>query len=370
MSSWIFVDLESFVDKISSVLEKFSIYHTSLDELKFAARTQTGLAKIIFLNGHKGINYLKSQMKHVGEKDLIYLVIDSPSLHTGMQKEIDNLLINTNRIKGIIEKNQGIGFSVAQLRGIKERSDLLFEGESDKEYFKDFEQQIEDVSQELSAQLQEVKRLHHSLVPQREVRFGNLKTVCKYAVGDSKHSEFWDVVRRQNHQLTILLSTESSKDLMEVFDHLIAFLDQNEYEIRDIKAFHKYLKEKLRDSFSLFMMLTSWKGPSVFIIDGPLLAFINGQSVTCSAKFGELNQIQLRERDRFFIISSGMMKNYAFDFKDHELLQMLKRKWKLPTHEFLQHIFFSAKINKEGQFHYHDGTCLILEIVEEKRAVS
>ena len=363
VSSWIFVDLQPFVDEISLVLEKLSIYHSCLDELKFASRPQRSFGEIIFFNAQKGANALRSQMKHVRGQDLVYLVLDSPSLPLGMHKEINNLLMNTNSVKGIIEKNQGIGFSVAQLRGIKERSDLLFDVELDKEYFEDFEKQIEGVSQQLSIQLKEVKCLHHSVLPRREVRFGNLKTICKYAVGDSEHSEFWDVVRRGNHQLTFLVSTENSKDLIQVLDRLILFLEKDEYEIRDIKIFHQYLKERLKDSFSLFMMLTPLHGPSVFIMDGLLLTFINGQSVG-RVKLGEINKVQLRDRDRFFIISSGMMKNYAFDFKDDELLQMLKRKWKLPSHEFLQQLFFGAKINKEGQFHYYDGTCLILEMMK------
>lgn len=360
MANWVFVDLESFVDKIASVLEKFSVYYSSLDQLKFAVRPRTDFAQIIFFNGNKGEGHLKSQMKYIGEKDLIYLVIDSTSLSSKIEGEIDHFLVNSKRVKGVIDRSQGIGFIVSQLSGIREISDLLFEVESDKEYFEDFEQRLNEVSQHISAQLKEVKQLHHLLVPQRELRFGALKTVCKYAAGDSNHSEFWDVVRVQDCQLTLLVSTESSQALTQVLDRIISFLGQDKYEIRDLKIFHQYLKEKLQDSFSIFILLTQLSGHSVLIIEGPLLAFINGQAIAPIGS-GELNQVQLRGHDKFFIVSSGMVKNYTHDFKNYDLQQMLKRKWKLSSHEFLHQLFLNAKINKDGRFYYHDSTCIILE---------
>ena len=59
-----------------------------------------------------------------------------------------------------------------------------------------------------------------------------------------------------------------------------------------------------------------------------------------------------------------MVKNYKREFRDDELLQLLKKKWQLPSHEFIQQVFLGAKINKKGPFHYYDGTTIILEVMQ------
>ena len=362
MVNWIFVDLPPFVDKIAPVLERFSVRYLSLDRLKFAMRKQANFPQIIFLNGDEGESQFKAQMKYVRKQDLVYLVIGSSDISKKRELEINKFLFSSNQIKGIIDDRQGMGFIFSQLNGIKEISDLLFEIDTDNEYFEDFEKRLEKVTQQTSMQLEKVKQLHKSLIPQKEIHFGPLKTICKYGAGDSMHSEFWDVTKTPEHQVTLLLSTESSKELTKVLGRTISFLDQTDYSKKDLKVFYQFLKEGLLEPFSLFLMLTAIGDiNSVMVVHGPLLTFVNGVEIS-SLTEGELNKIQLRRRDKFFIISSGMVKNYQKDFKDNELTHKLQRDWQLPTHEFIQQVFFNSKINKAGRFHHNDCTCITLEV--------
>ena len=362
MVNWIFVDLAPFVDKIAPVLERFSIRHLSLDRLKFAMRKQKGAPQVIFFNGDEGVAQMKAQMKYVRKQDLVYLIVGLSEVSKERELEINKFLFSSSRIKGIIDNRQGTGFIFSQLNGIKEVSDLLFEIDTDNEYFEDFEKRLEKATQQTSMQLEKVKELHRALIPRKEIHFGPLKTICKYGAGDSLHSEFWDVSKTSEHQATLLLSTESSKELTKVLSHTIAFLDRTEYSAKDLKDYYQLLRDSLLEPFSLFLMLTTVGDMnSILIAHGPRLAFVNGAEFG-PLKEGELSKIQLRRRDKFFIISSGMIKNYQKDFKNDDLVRILQKEWQLPSHDLLQKVFLNSKINKKGRFHHNDCTAIILEV--------
>ena len=363
MANWIFVDLRPFVDKVTPVLEKLSVYHSCSDHIEFATRQRSSSPQIVFLNGNNGESYLKAQINQTHKEDLVYLVIDSLSLSNEMEGELNRFLLNSNRVKGVINGNQGMGFVLSELNGIKEVSDMLFELDTDRDYFEDFEQRLEEIAKDASVQLKRVKKLHHSLVVPRELQFGKLRTTCKYAAGDSEHSEFWDISRTKKHQLTLLISTENSQQLTRVLDRILLFLDQKEYEKGGLKEFYQYLKQTLDQHFSLFLMLTEIEDMnSLLIIDGSFHFFINGIQVDLLEE-GQVNKMQLRSGDRALIISEGMIKNYQKDFKENDLLKMLEQKWQLPVHEFTHQVFLGAKLNKEGRFHYYDSTSIILEVM-------
>ena len=99
---------------------------------------------------------------------------------------------------------------------------------------------------------------------------------------------------------------------------------------------------------------------SNLIVEGPLLSLVNGNEVAIER--GELSKMGLRKGDKLFIISPGMMKNYEHNFKLGELRRLLEKKWQLPVYEFINQVFLGAKIDKDGRFHYHDGTGLIFEV--------
>ena len=364
MSQWIFVDLGPFVDENTSVLEKLSIHYASLEHSQLIQRKRQNSPQIIFFDASRGEQYLKEQILYLKKRDLVFLVLDSSTLLGDREGEINQFLLNSNRVKGVIDCSLGRGVVHSQLSGIKEISDLLFEIDTDEEYLNDFQQRLDELSQNMLLQLERVKKLHRKLVPRKELQIGKLKTICKYVAGDSEHSEFWDVTRTDGHQLTLLLSTENSGALIRVLDRIVTFLGQKECDTRDLKVFHEYLKENIQGRFSLFMMLTRIADmSSILVSEGHLLLFVNGTSLT-TLKNGVFTKMQLREGDKFCIISSGIIKNYEKEFKYNNLLQTLQNEWQLPTHDFIQQIFLEAKVNKAGRFHYYDGTSIILEVMK------
>ena len=360
--TWIFADLKPFVDKITSVLKKLSIDYSSQSAQDFCQRKRIQSPQIIFLNGNNGKKYLQEQSQHIGQNDLIYLVL-SPSLPPDEKTEqIDLFLKEFHQCKGIIDERWPLGLISSQLRGIKKISDLLFEVDMDQDYFEDFEQRLSEVSKHLSDQLKSVKQLHRILTPQRQLQFGRLKTFCKYASGDSNHSEFWDIARTKKHQLSFLLSTESSKDLSKMLSQTISFLNEKQYNIKKITHFYQYFKMALGDSFSVFMMLTDIDTPrSTILMDAPFLSFFNGNPLEMNPP-GQTTAIEMKEGDKLFVISPGMIKNYEKDFQTEELLRIIKMKWQLQSEELMDQVFLHSKINKKGPFHYHDGTCIIFEV--------
>ena len=326
----------------------------------FLAKPPPSSARIIFFNGDQGGDELKQKISQASPKDLIFLVLAPHTLSPAATREMSSLLLSCKRIKGVIDHSLQEGFIFSQLSGIKEIADLLFEVAADQEYFADFEQRLDDASTHLSVQVEQVKKLHHTLVSQVEVQFRSLKTTCKYAAGDSGCSEFWDMVRTDDQQLTLLISTENSRELAQALDSAILFLKQGHYQAKDLKLFYRELQQQLSRPFSLFLMLTKADMSSNLIVEGPLLSLVNGNEIAIER--GELSKISLRKGDKLFIISPGMMKNYEQNFKLDELRRLLERKWQLPVYEFINQVFLGAKIDKDGRFHYHDGTGLIFEV--------
>lgn len=362
MSSWIFVGLDSFVEQNAPLLERFSVRPLCFQHQDLLKKRLLGFSHIVFLAADQGGEQLSAQLACIRPQDWVYLVADLATLSED-EGELHHLLMRENKLRGVLDRSAKPGVLSTQLRGIKGVSDLLFELGTDDEYLEDFTKRLDQVTKHTSVQLERFKRLHRSLVPQRELRFGALKTICKYAAGDSNHSEFWDIARTKEQQVTLLFSSPSSQGLTRALDSIISFLDKEHYAKGDIKIFYQNLEQILGGQFSLFLMLTQVTSlSSSFMVKGPLLTLVNGVSINTPGE-GTLGKIQLRGGDKFFIVSEGMVANYRDSFRDSELRRILEKKWQLSGHELTQQIFLEAKMNKDGAFHYHDGTVLIFEAI-------
>ena len=362
MSKWIFVDLHSFVDKIASFLEGYSIYYLSLNIEEFEQRDQGIYPRILFFNGHGGVKSLVDQLKYSKEKDVICLVMDSSQFSSEQRQEIDSFLIKSRQIKGIIDLACGMGFVISSINGVKQISDFLFEEEVGREYVEHFEQRLAKVKEGMSFQLKHIRHLHRSLIPLKEYQLDLLKTVFHYRVGESHHSEFWDISQTENQQLVFLLGTKSSQALSKVLNSSIEFLQKESFRGQDIQDFYQYLQQTIKEEFSVLMMLSEKeKAESLLITNGGILFFLNGVELS-SLKGGELSCLNLNNRDRLFVISSGMVKNYEKNFRKDELMRMLKKEWTMPSDHFIHQLFFRAKFNRPGRFYDHDGVAVVFEV--------
>lgn len=363
MSRWFFIGLDSFVDQFSSFLEKSSLPYRSLSSAEFKERKKGIYPQVLFFNGESSASLLQDQIEWTRPKDIIYLVLDSSKCEPHQLQEINSFLIQSGRIGGVVDLALGAGFVISGLRGVKKTSDLLFEEEMGKEYIEHFEQSLAKIKEEMSGQLKHVKHLHRSLVPLRKCNLGSLKTVSHYRVGESSHSEFWDIVFTKNQQLVFLLSTQDSGHLSKALGSIVEFFKEKSFNVQKIQDFYQYLKQIIQEEFSVAIMLFQEdKGEVSLVADGKVLFFLNGEEVSFIEK-GKLSCLSLKSRDKLFVVSSGMVKNYDKYFKRDELMRMLKRGWNMPSDHFIHRIFFEAKLNQSSKFYDYDGVVLVFEVM-------
>ena len=365
-SWWIFVELAPFVDRVAPVLEKYSLGYLSLSDSEFqeAKHSDQELQQILFFNANRGNDYLQEQLKTTKDGDLIYLVVQTSVLTEQEQDQLNHFLATSrSRIKGVMEAEAGLGVLISQINGIKEMGELASEIEMGQEHLEDFEKRLEGVSAHMTAQLHRVEQVHDQMVPLREFHWKGLKTVSKYAPGDSLMSEFWDVVRAEDCQVSLLLSAKDSKSLTCVLHEAISFLGRKSYGKGDLFPFYDSVKKVLGQNSCLFVMMTQMDEMNCFFMaDSPLLIYCNGQEVPFVGE-GRLNQMKLTKGDRFFVLSSGMVQNYKDEMMDSELQRILKRQWQGCLKSFCRDLFFQAKCKKRGRFHHHDASCFIFEVL-------
>ena len=187
-------------------------FEQSKDPITGQSSVTEGLQRIIFFNGNRGKDYLEKQFKKTHKGDLIYLVVQLASLSEAQEDDLNHFLATSApKIKGVMDAGAGLGFIISEFNGIREICELSCELDADQNYLKDFEKRLEGVSGHLTAQLERVQEIHDLIVPLREFQWKGLKTVSKYASGDSLHSEFWDIVRGMKI-VKFLIAFRSAKD--------------------------------------------------------------------------------------------------------------------------------------------------------------
>ena len=364
MSKWIFVDLEPFVDKISLLLDKFSVNYDSLTSSEFSLEKKCDFPRMIFFNANKGKEYIQKQLDQTFLGDLIYLTFNSLNLAQEEKEELNKLLLSSDKFKGVIDSTHGIGFIFAEINGIRKMSDLIFESQANDEYLQGFESKVEEMKKSISFQFERLKKLHKLIVPKKEINFGSMRTTCRYIAGSDGMSEFWDIGRTEKKQLTLILSTNGSGELGRVLGTVIDFLGSQKYGEEAMLLFYQILEKKLEEDFSLFMMCANSRNNQCSIIargGGPVL--LNGKLIDVE-KNGEIFKIQLSQGDKLFIVSSGLLDNCKKNFSKQNLFRFLTNKWSEPSYELIHQLFLSAKTNEKGRLNYSDGTCIIVEVVK------
>ncbi len=366
MATWTFLDLGSFVDKMTPVFEKLSVYYELSSKKAFFETLDKSESRVYFLDGLIALEELNNMLDQMSPRSVCYLVVDSQTMSDTQEGEINRFLISSNRVKGVIEQNQGMGFLISQFNGVKEISDLLFEVDTDQEYIDDFDKELDKVTKHLSLQLERIKKIHKDMVPKRIIEAGRIGIQCKYGAGESSHSEFWDVFVHKDQVTTVLLSTASSTSLTTVLEEVLSFMGKKNRERRDLKAFYQAINEKIEEPYSLFVMLTDINDLQSYIINiGYSHLYMNGKEVE-AAEDGKISKLKFNPGDKFYICSHGMALNFEDEFRMDELETMLKRKWSLDGAEFIDELFMSSKMNKEGRFQKNDTTFMIFEVNNDK----
>lgn len=361
MAAWYFVDLGEFVEKVSPIFEKLSIFREEQSSSHFKLMDPREGGDFIFFNGNEDISYLEDLLGYCRDTDYVFLITDNKNLSSEHEGNLNRFLLQKSSVRGVIESNQGFGFLISHFNGLKEMADLRFELSTDEEYIDDFEQQLNDLSKHLSAQLSRIKEIHRNVVPERSLVHKDFTLKCKFASGEQKHSEFWDAIKTERHLVNVILSTKNSSELTKVLTDVIDFTNIVEYKKENLKELLNKV-ESVLEGFSLFVMVTDvYSKKTYLIVHGNFLVYLNGREVIAS-RDGKINKISFQEGDKFTVFSEGLIKNYDEEYRLEELETIGKRNQGKSSRDFFNQVFFNSKINNEGRFHVNDCTALILEV--------
>ena len=230
-------------------------------------------------------------------------------------------------------------------------------------------------------ELNQIKKIHHQLVPLRSKEKNGLKITSKFCVGESSGGEFIDFREKKQEILILLTSTPSYASSCLALSLVEEIKKFDHYSQENLAHFCQLLSAKLdqfkainEEDATLFEMLLCKIDLTTMSAEGfnfgrsQMISrqknYIGANSLPLYPKFfsqGHFN-IRLERGEKALIISPGVGKNLA-QHKGEVPFKKLLGRFNL-AHELFNELFFNLRPKEGGNFLNYDAGAILLEVDE------
>jgi len=254
-----------------------------------------------------------------------------------------------------LDLEKGLGLSLPLLKEFLELKEKSLELEQ-------LEKKVKRLKKDASSQLEIIKKTFEKVVPVRTSKNNGVNIYVKFTSGLSQGGEFFDFLNASLQSLIIWNRSVTYQGSNNFLDHFKNW-EKDSYDLLVLKDF--------------VLDLNPEEGQEIFLgqIDLKTLTFeglnfsdcffyFAGDKEIIKTSFDDPRpfKIRLERGERFIILSSGAMENFAKLSPDLNIRQKLGELSLLSPREVLDEIFFELKRNLKKKFLPNDAAIILVEV--------